>query len=89
MHVTLGPASRTAGGQTISFGTRTFRTLRITIAGTNLTGTSYAIRSRAAPVGLAEVGVDGVQAQRDPRHAHATSWPRPGPSPRATSSCSS
>ncbi|MGD0381568.1 MAG: alpha-(1-_3)-arabinofuranosyltransferase family protein [Acidimicrobiales bacterium] len=63
MNVTLGPASRGAGGQTISFGERTFRTLRITITGTNLTGKSYAIRSGAAPVGLSEVGVNGVKVQ--------------------------
>ncbi len=64
MDVSLGPASRRAGGQKISFGTRTFRTLRITITATNLIGKRYALRAGAAPVGLSEVGVSGVKVQQ-------------------------
>ena len=62
--VSLDPSSRTAGGQTISFGTRTFGTLRVTITGTNLTGSPLKVRDAAAPVGLAEVSVPGIQAQQ-------------------------
>ncbi len=57
--VRLGPASRTAAGQTVSFPTRTFTTLTITIEGTNAgTLKSYAGKSG---VGFAEVRLPGQQ----------------------------
>jgi len=62
--VALRRASRAAGGQKISFGARTFHTLQITIAATNLSGRPYALRAGAAPVGLSEVGVSGVKVQQ-------------------------
>ena len=61
--VALGPASRTAAGQTIAFPTRTFTTLRITIDDTNLVGASPTVIQNASPVGLAEVEVGGAQEQ--------------------------
>ncbi len=64
MTVALRRASRSPAGQVISFGTRTFRTLQITIAATNLSGKPYTVRSGAAPVGLTEVGVSGVKVQQ-------------------------
>jgi hypothetical protein len=57
----LDPDSRTAGGQTLSFGVRRFRTLRITIDATNLSP-AQAEAPGASPVGLAEVRIAGVQA---------------------------
>ncbi len=62
--VKVGPASRSGRGQLISFPRQTFTTLRITIAATNLTGASKKIQEEASPVGLAEVGIPGVQAQQ-------------------------
>ena len=62
--ITLGPASRSGGGQVVSFPRRTFTTLRITVGTTNLTGASKAVLAAASPVGLAEVGVAGVHAQQ-------------------------
>ena len=62
--VTLGPASRTAGGQTISFGSRTFSTLKVTIDDSTLDHASPAVLNDASPVGLAEVGLAGVQAEQ-------------------------
>ncbi|HEY7948798.1 MAG TPA: alpha-(1-_3)-arabinofuranosyltransferase family protein, partial [Acidimicrobiales bacterium] len=61
--VTLGPSSRTANGQTITFPTRSFTTLRITIEGTNLEGASPTVIQNASPVGLAAVELGGVLAQ--------------------------
>jgi hypothetical protein len=59
----LGPASRTAAGQTVTFPTRTFQTLRITIDRTNLVGASPTVIQNASPVGLAQVDVGGAQEQ--------------------------
>ena len=61
--VSLGPGSRTAQGQTISFPTRSFTTLRVTIDETNLTGASPTIIQNASPVGLAAVELGGALAQ--------------------------
>ncbi len=57
--VRLGPASRTAAGQTLSFPTRTFTTLTITIEGTN----AGALKSYTGEsgVGFAEVRLPGQQ----------------------------
>ncbi|MHB1711303.1 MAG: alpha-(1-_3)-arabinofuranosyltransferase domain-containing protein [Acidimicrobiales bacterium] len=55
----LGPASRAAGGQTITFAKRTFTTLRVTITG----ATRPALISStqiASSVGFAEVQIPGV-----------------------------
>lgn len=57
IHVTLSSASLEGQGQTIHFPSRTFKTLRITITRTNLSGASITVRSQAAPVGLAEVHI--------------------------------
>ncbi len=62
--VKLGAASHSGGGQVITFPPRTFTTLRITVDATNLSGASKAVQKQASPVGLAEVGVDGVRAQQ-------------------------
>ncbi len=61
--VALGAPSLTAAGQTISFPSRTFTTLRITIEATNLVGASPTVIQNASPVGLAEVLVGGAQEQ--------------------------
>jgi len=55
--VSLGAASKTPGGQTIDFPTRTFHTLRVTIDAVNDDTTTPAA---ASAVGLAEVEVPGV-----------------------------
>lgn len=57
----LGPVSRSAGGQTLTFPVRTFRSLRVTIDDTNLTP-RRAQGSGVSPVGLAEVRLAGAQA---------------------------
>ena len=62
--VTLGPQSRTAAGQVLHFPARTFRTLRITIDKTNLLHASKTQVQGASAVGLAHVGIPGVQAQQ-------------------------
>jgi arabinofuranan 3-O-arabinosyltransferase len=59
--VNLGPASRSPSGQTITFATRTFRRLRITIVGSH--PTKYAVRAGYQnTVGFAEVRIPGVDA---------------------------
>ncbi len=62
--VTLGAPSHSGAGQVVSFPKRTFTTLRITVDATNLSGTSKDTKTAASPVGLAEVGVAGVRAQK-------------------------
>ncbi len=52
----LGPSSRAAGGQVVSFPSRTFHTLRVTIDGTS---DDQAAPAAAAAVGFAEVQVPG------------------------------
>ncbi len=59
--VDLGPASRTAQGQTITFPSRTFRTMRITIDATNLSTESYSPPGSSL-AGLAEVRIGNVRA---------------------------
>jgi hypothetical protein len=61
--VSLGPGSRTATGQTVTFPTRTFTTLRVTIDDTNLRGASPTIIQNASPVGLASVELGGTLEQ--------------------------
>ena len=61
--VALGPSSRVAGGQEVTFPARTFQTLRVTIDTTNLVGASPTVIQNASPVGLAEVEVGGAQEQ--------------------------
>jgi len=58
--LSLGPSSRTAGGQTVTFPTRSFRTLRITIDATDPPGPSSAGTSG---VGFAEVRIPGISAK--------------------------
>jgi len=58
--VSLGPASRTAAGQTVRFSPRRFRTLRITVEDTNTGLRSY--YGGLSGVGFAEVRVAGMQA---------------------------
>ena len=57
--VPLGPASRTASGQEITFAPRTFSTLRITVAGTAHLDDGAPEYARAS-VGFAEVGIPGI-----------------------------
>ncbi|HUI03176.1 MAG TPA: alpha-(1-_3)-arabinofuranosyltransferase family protein [Acidimicrobiales bacterium] len=57
MVVHLGAASRTAAGQSVSFPTRTFTTLQITVDATN-TGTRSSYDGQSG-VGFAEVGIAG------------------------------
>ena len=57
--VKLGPSSRTAAGQTVSFPTRTFTTLKITIDATN-TGLEKSYDGKSG-VGFAEVRLPGQQ----------------------------
>ncbi|MGH7733071.1 MAG: alpha-(1-_3)-arabinofuranosyltransferase domain-containing protein, partial [Gemmatimonadales bacterium] len=61
---TLGPQSRTPSGQQLTFPTRRFRTLRITVERTNLTGAPQSRIAASSSVGLSEVAVPGVQAQQ-------------------------
>ncbi|HET6793379.1 MAG TPA: alpha-(1-_3)-arabinofuranosyltransferase family protein [Acidimicrobiales bacterium] len=58
--VSLGDASRTSTGQTVVFPRRTFRTLQITIDGTNVGHLDY--YGGQSGVGFAEVGVAGQRA---------------------------
>jgi arabinofuranan 3-O-arabinosyltransferase len=58
--VRLGAASRTAQGQTITFPSRTFGTLRIRIDATNMKGTD--LNAGPSSVGFAEVRVAGTTA---------------------------
>ncbi len=58
--VRLGPSSRTAQGQTITFPSRTFSTLRIRIDATNLKGTD--LNAGPSSVGFAEVRVANTVA---------------------------
>ncbi len=53
----LGSASRTPAGQTLTFPTRTFHTLRVTI---DATSNDHAAPAAASAVGFAEVQVPGV-----------------------------
>jgi arabinofuranan 3-O-arabinosyltransferase len=57
--VPLGPESRTASGQEITFAPRSFATLRITVAGTAHLDDGAPEYARAS-VGFAEVGIPGV-----------------------------
>jgi arabinofuranan 3-O-arabinosyltransferase len=57
--VKLGPSSRTATGQTVTFPTRTFSTLKITIDATN-TGIEKIYNGKSG-VGFAEVRIPGQQ----------------------------
>ncbi|HEY5250476.1 MAG TPA: alpha-(1-_3)-arabinofuranosyltransferase family protein [Acidimicrobiales bacterium] len=61
--VALGAPSLTAAGQTITFPSRTFATLRVTIDATNLVGANPTVIQNASPVGLAQVEVGGAQEQ--------------------------
>jgi len=60
IHVVLNPSSRSQSGQgqTITFGTRTFKTLRITIDSTNLE--QAGIAASLPGVGFSEVRIPGV-----------------------------
>ena len=60
-HVTvpLGPASRAATGETVTFPTETFRTLRITVSGVTVDDPTSPVGSRSS-VGFAEVVIPGV-----------------------------
>lgn len=55
----LGPVSRTAAGQQITFPMRTFRTLRITVTGFEVAKVHAALLYESA-VGFAEVAIPGV-----------------------------
>jgi len=57
VYVDLGPRSRTASGQTVTFPRRSFTTLRITIERTNLTGAKV---GGVSGVGFAEINIPGV-----------------------------
>ena len=61
MSVALGPASLTPPGQVVTFPSRTFTTLRITITGVRVADPSVPVTSRSS-VGFAEVGIPGVSA---------------------------
>jgi arabinofuranan 3-O-arabinosyltransferase len=56
IEVTLGPASRTPAGQTVDVPMRQFKTLRITIDGTNIPARG----STSNDVGFAEIRIPGV-----------------------------
>ncbi len=62
LSVPLGPASRTASGQTIYFPTRTFKTLRITIDAVSQSQLDQTTGLSA--VGFAEVRLGGIQASK-------------------------
>ncbi len=61
LRVALGPASRTPAGQQVPIGNRSFRTLRITVAGVGLTAHHNKAGFHSA-VGFAEVQIPGVHA---------------------------
>ena len=56
----LGPSSLSSPGQTISFGTRTFSTLQVTIEGTSRESTPNHSLDGLAGVGFSEIGIPGV-----------------------------
>ena len=60
-HVTvpLGLASRTAAGETVTFPTQTFTTLRVTVSGVVVDNPSTPLGSRSS-TGFAEIGIPGV-----------------------------
>jgi arabinofuranan 3-O-arabinosyltransferase len=60
--VSLGPASRTAAGQTIHFSERTFRTFRITIDAVSQSQLHHT--GGLSAVGFAEVRLAGIQASK-------------------------
>jgi len=57
--IPLSPASRTAAGQVVTFPSRTFTTLRITVSGVVVDDPTSPVGSRSS-VGFAEVGIPGV-----------------------------
>jgi arabinofuranan 3-O-arabinosyltransferase len=57
VYADLGPSSRTAAGQTVTFPRRSFTTLRITVERTNLTGHKV---GGLSGVGFAEIAIPGV-----------------------------
>ncbi len=57
--IPLSPASRTAAGEVVSFPSRTFTTLRVTITGVTVDDPSSPVGSRSS-TGFAEVGIPGV-----------------------------
>ncbi len=57
----LGPASLTPVGQIVTFPSRTFTTLRITVAGVHVSDPASPVGSRSS-VGFAEVGIPGITA---------------------------
>ncbi|MGH9079229.1 MAG: alpha-(1-_3)-arabinofuranosyltransferase domain-containing protein, partial [Acidimicrobiales bacterium] len=59
--VPLGPSSRTPAGQVVTFPTRTFTTLRLTVAGVGNSDLQTPVPSRSS-VGFAEVGIPGIAA---------------------------
>ncbi len=59
--VPLGPASRTSTGQVVTFPSRTFTTMRITVAGVGVADRRVPLGSRSS-VGFAEVGIPGIVA---------------------------
>jgi arabinofuranan 3-O-arabinosyltransferase len=59
--VHLGPASRTAAGQVVTFPARTFRTLRVTVDTVAVSDRHTPVASRSS-VGFAEVGIPGISA---------------------------
>jgi len=63
-HVKLGPASHTSSGQRISFSSRTFTTLRITIGGATLGNAGSKVIAASSPVGLSEVKIGNVRADQ-------------------------
>jgi arabinofuranan 3-O-arabinosyltransferase len=63
--LTLGPSSRTSDGQTLRFGRRTFRSLRITITGDNVG--RRADYPNSSSVGFAEVRLRDEHASDDLR----------------------
>ena len=56
---TLGPGSRTAAGQTVTFPARTFTTLRITVDGYAVSG-QHRTNGFESSIGFAEVEIPGV-----------------------------
>ncbi len=61
--VALGPASRAATGQLVTFPSRTFTTLRITVDSVALADPSVPVGSRSS-VGFAEVGIPGITVEQ-------------------------
>ena len=57
--VTLGPESRTAAGQTVTFAPHAFTTLRLTVSGVAIDSPSLPAISRSS-VGFAEIGIPGI-----------------------------